>query len=110
MAETRLYHSPNFEKPVKITPLIKLREPVDATCCFGEKRILFEQANLAVDLVTGSERWGDQIAYNLWTRKFPKFETRPLVHNGYNRVAWSLPVLTCKSFNEKLLEKLWGVI
>lgn len=108
MAETRLYHSPNFEKPVKIKPLIKLVDPVDATVCYGKNRILFEKANLAVDHVTGSERWGDQIAYNVWTRKFPKFEVRPL-NNGFNRVAWSMPVLLCKSFNEKLLEKLWSV-
>ena len=110
MAETRLYYSSNYDAPVKIHPLIRLREPLDATVCFGEKRIVFEKANLAVDHVTDSDRWGEQIAFNVWSRRFPRFEARPLVHNGFHRVAWSLPVLMCKSFNEKLLEKLWGLI
>lgn len=108
------YYGSSSHEPVKIKTLLKSREPIDAVAAFGpnapilglENKRLVLNGPLCVDHVRGSWRWGEEAAFNVWTRKMPKLEPRAQ-NDGYFRLSWSMPLLMVKSFNEKLLEKLW---
>lgn len=90
---------------VQFKELAKIREPIDATVSFGEKRIVFH-GQLVVDHIEQSWKWGDQITMNVWLKDLPEIETRAY-NDGYSRVAIALPVTVARRFFEKLLEKLW---
>jgi len=98
----------NASTPVIIKELVRLKNKIDSTVAFGDRRIVFN-GTLCVDHVQNSLKWGNEITINLWTRDFPKFEQRAK-NDGYSRVAISLKPTEALALCERLLEKLWGII
>jgi hypothetical protein len=90
---------------VRFKELVKVKEPIDATVSFGNKRMVFH-GQLVVDHIEQSWKWGDQVTINVWLKDPPEIETRAY-NDGYSRVAIALPIGLARRFCETLLEKLW---
>ena len=96
------------DKPVKIKELVKTaNHDVEATVTIGGKRYVF-RGQLCVDHITGSWKWGEQVAINVWTVDTPQVQDRAK-NDGYNRVAIALDPKLLERLCEKLLQKLWGL-
>lgn len=90
--------------PVKFPELARCPVPVEATVCYGKRRLVFK-GTFAFTRTRGSWKYGDQLKIDLFGSEEPRVEVRA-VNKGWTRIEIEVPLEEGRKMLEDAVEAL----